>query len=249
MTPRASHHPLRTSIVEPAALTPERRAVMFALLSVWFEGYGEEYFNEELGDLDHCVLQEDPDTGELVGFATVYRQEVDIAGTAVGAFHTAHCILERRFWGSNGLVRAMVTEMVDRARADRSGRLWYWSYSAVGYRSYRYMPMLFVRHTPNADQTLDGLDRALRDHIGRECFAQYYDAGTGTVDWKWQGYGLTEEARAISDAKLDSPAVAQFRRLNPRWADSVEVLCLARLTDDNLTPFGRRWFPAAQPTV
>lgn len=246
MTPRASHHPLRTGIVEPAALTPERRAAMFALLSVWFEGYGEEYFNEELNGLDHCVLQEDPGSGELVGFATIYRQETEIGGTPVGAFHTAHCILERRFWGSNGLVRAMLTEMVARARADRSGRLWYWSYSAVGYRSYRYMPMLFIRHTPHLDDAPDGLDRAFRDHIGRECFARFYDADSGTVDWKWQGYGLTEEARAISEAKLDSPAVAQFRRLNPRWADSVEILCLARLTDDNLTPFGRRWFPAAQ---
>ncbi|MGR0184934.1 hypothetical protein [Azospirillum aestuarii] len=243
MTTPAARPPLRTSFVEPAALTPERRAAMFALLSVWFEGYGEDYFNEELEDLDHCVLQEDAGTGELVGFATVYRQATEIGGTAVGAFHTAHCILERRFWGSNELVRSMVAEMVARARADRSGRLWYWSYSAVGYRSYRYMPMLFVRHTPHPDLPPDDLDRAFRDHIGRECFAQYYDPDTGTVDWQWQGYGLTEEARAISEAKLDSPAVAQFRRINPRWADSVEILCLARLEDDNLTAFGRRWFP------
>ena len=241
MTALPSRPPLRTSFVEPAALTPERRAVMFALLSVWFEGYGETYFNEELEDLDHCVVQEDAETGELVGFATVYRQVIEIDGTAVGAFHTAHCILARRFWGSNGLVRAMVAEMVSCARADRSRRLWYWSYSAVGYRSYRYMPMLFVRHAPHPEQAPDALDRAVRDHIGRACFAQYYDAGT--VDWRWQGYGLTEEARAISEAKLDSPAVAQFRRINPRWADSVEILCLARLEDDNLTSFGHRWFP------
>ncbi|SMH47143.1 hypothetical protein [Azospirillum agricola] len=238
MNPR----PLRTSIVGPAELTAERRSVMFALLSVWFEGYGEDYFNEELADLDHCVLQEEPETGALVGFATVYRREAEIDGTPVGVLHTAHCILERRYWGSNGLVRSMVAEMMERARADRSGRLWYWSYSAVGYRSYRYMPMLFTGHTPHADQPPGPLDRAVRDWVGRECFAQYYDAETGTVDWNWQGYGLTEEARAISEAKLDSPAVAQFRRINPRWADSVEILCLARLDDANLTGFGRRWF-------
>ncbi len=34
MTALPSRPPLRTSFVEPAALTPERRAVMFALLSV-----------------------------------------------------------------------------------------------------------------------------------------------------------------------------------------------------------------------
>lgn len=239
---------LRTRIVAPADLTAERRAVMFALLSVWFEGYGEEYFNKELCDLDHCMLQEVPETGELAGFATVYRQETEIAGTSVGAYHTAHCILDRRYWGTNGLVRAMVAELIARARADRSGRLWYWSYSAVGYRSYRYMPMLFVRHTPQPERSPGPLERAFRDHIGRECFAHYYDSVTGTVDWKWQGYGLTDEASAISEAKLDSPAVAEFRRLNPRWADSVEILCLARLEDENLTPFGRRWFPAMQNT-
>ncbi|MCW2241044.1 GNAT family N-acetyltransferase [Azospirillum canadense] len=238
--------PLVTSVVGPAALTPELRSALFVLLSVWFEGYGEDYFNEELADLDHCVLQRDAETGELVGFATIYRQESDFDGRAVGVYHTAHCILQRRYWGSNGLVRSMVAELLDRARADRSGRVWYWSYSAVGYRSYRYMPMLFVRHTPHAEAPLGDFDRVVRDWVGRECFAQYYDTETGTVDWNWQGYGLTEEARAISEAKLDSPALALFRRLNPRWADSVEILCQAQLHDDNLTPFARRWFPARQ---
>lgn len=235
--------PLRTRIVGPAALSTERRAAMFALLSVWFEGYGEEYFNEELTEVDHCVLQEDAETGQLVGFATLYRKETVIDGAAVGALHTAHCILHRRYWGSNGLVRAMVGFFLDAARRDGTGRSWYWTYSAVGYRSYRYMPLLFRRHAPHADRPLEPFERALRDWVGRECFAQYYDPQAGVVDWNWQGYGLTEEARAISEAKLDSPGVALFRRLNPRWADSVEILCLARLDDANLTDFARRWFP------
>lgn len=238
-----SRSPLRTSIVDPAALTAERRAAMFALLAVWFEGYGEAYFNEELADLDQCVIQEEEETGELAGFATLYRKEPVIGGVAVGILHTAHCMLHRRHWGSNGLVRAMVGHFIDQARADGGGRPWYWTYSAVGYRSYRYMPLLFRRHGPHPEAPPDPLDRAVRDWVGRECFEQYYDPEAGLVDWNWQGYGLTEEARAISEAKLDSPGVALFRRVNPRWADSVEILCHARLDDDNLTDVGRRWFP------
>ncbi len=235
--------PPRTSVVAGADLSAGRRAAMFALLSVWFEGYGEEYFNEELTDIDHCVLQEDAQSGELVGFATLNRLETAVDGTAVGLFHTVHCMLDRRYWGSNGLVRAMIAFLLERVRDDGTDRRWYWSYSAVGYRSYRYMPLLFRRHVPHPDQPPGPFDRALRDWLGRECFADYYDAEAGVVDWNWQGYGLTPEARAISDAKLDSPAVAEFRRLNPRWAESVELLCLARLDDGNLTGLAHRWFP------
>ncbi|WP_431854959.1 hypothetical protein [Azospirillum sp.] len=239
-----SRIPLRTSIVGGgAALSPARRAVMFDLLGVWFEGYGEDYFNEELDGVDHCVLQEEPDTGQLVGFATLYQREPVVDGRAVGLFHTLHCILDRRHWGSNALVRAMVAFMLDHARGEDGGRPWYWHYSAVGYRSYRYMPSLFRRHAPNPEQALDPFDRAVRDWVGRTCFEQYYDTESGLVDWNWQGYGLTEAARAISEAKLDSPGVSLFRAVNPRWADSVEVLCQARLSDDNLTDFARRWFP------
>ncbi|CAO3437075.1 hypothetical protein [Azospirillum doebereinerae] len=240
--------PLRTSIVPGADLSAERRSAMFALLSVWFEGYGEAYFNEELEDVDHCLLQEDAETGELVGFATVYRRETEIDGQAVGVLLTAHCILHRRYWGSNGLVRAMLSFMLEHVRADESGRVWYWMYSAVGYRSYRYMPVLFRRHGPDPETPLGPLDRAVRDWVGRETFEQYYDPEGGFVDWNWQGYGMTEEARAISEAKLDSPAVAQFRRVNPRWAESVEILCQARLDDGNLTDMARRWFPRTKKT-
>lgn len=243
MNPR----PLHTSIVGGAALSPERRAAMFVLLSLWFEGYGEDYFNEELEEVDHCLLQEDAETGELVGFATVYRRETEIDGQPMGVFLTAHCILHRRYWGSNGLVRAMLAYMLEQARADRSGRVWHWMYSAVGYRSYRYMPLLFRRHAPNPERILDPADRALRDWVGEETFEHYYDAQSGAVDWKWQGYGMTAEARAISEAKLDSPGVALFRGINPRWDEDVEILCQARLEDDNLTDFGRRWFPKPKP--
>ena len=234
-------NPVRTSVVANELLGPADRERMFTLFGQWFEGYGEEYFAQEAAAVDHCVLLTDAVTSELVGFATLYQTVALIGGRAVGVFHTPHCVVDRPYWGSNELLRAMVGFMFDQALRVRPEHPWYWHYSAVGYRSYRYMPMLFQRYAPRLGHELDPFDRQVRDWVGHRHFAQYYKPAEGVVDWNWDGYGLSPQALEINEAKLDNPAIAAFRQLNPRWSEAVEILCQAPLTLDNTTKVARRW--------
>ncbi|WP_207478705.1 hypothetical protein [Arenibaculum pallidiluteum] len=236
-----SSRPVSTSIVAGGSLGPDDRRRMFALFGQWFEGYGEDYFAQEAEALDHCILLHDEATSELVGFATLYQTVAAVAGRTVGIFHTPHCVVDRAYWGTNELLRGMVAFMFDQALRVRPELPWYWHYSAVGYRSYRYMPMLFERYTPRLDHATDAFDREVRDWVGHRYFGQYYKPAEGVVDWNWAGYGLSGMALEINEAKLDSPAIAAFRQVNPRWAEAVEIICQARLSEDNATKVARRW--------
>ncbi|EWY40924.1 hypothetical protein N825_33880 [Skermanella stibiiresistens SB22] len=241
----AAHPPVTTAIVPASSLGAGQRRTMFRLLSLWFEGYGEDYFKQELDKLTSCVLLNDAETGKLVGFATLDQLETLVGGVEVGVFQTVHCVVDQAYWGTNEIMIAMVGHMFDHALSVRNDIPWYWHYSAVGYRSYRYMPMLFQRHVPQIDRRSGRFETELRDWVGFRYFEKYYQPETGTIDWNWEGYGLTPLAAAIDEAKLNSPAIATFRALNPRWRESVELLCQAELSLDNLTRTSKRWLGRA----
>lgn len=230
---------LRMDIVPPSALSADERACMFSMVSAWFDGYGFDYFQQELDAADLCYVQRVAGSGEMAAFSTVHRRIFQRGDAEVGVFHTAHCIVARAHWGS-GHVFEMIADLARRGRAEPKDRSWFLSYSAVGYRSYRYMPMLFREFLPVADCKTRTLDHDLRDRIGAAFFGDYYDPAAGVIDWNWPGYGLTPEARDISSAKLESAALRSLADVNPHWDRGVEILCLASLAESNLTGIGRR---------
>jgi hypothetical protein len=227
-------------IIPTQELPAGLRATLFDACSDWYVNYGEEYFFQELDLSEHTFVLTDRANGDFAGFGSLRRLELDVAGQAVGAFYTGHAFSHPGYWGTHEPVRSMVAHMLRHAAAHRE-REWFWLYSATGYRAYRYMPALFQAYVPQENGAPDPLADCVRALVGRRNFEQYYDEATGLIDWQWEGYGLSRQAAEITAAKADNAALRDYARFNPKWAEGVELLCIARLTSDNLTRLARHW--------
>ncbi|MDO9712728.1 hypothetical protein [Paracraurococcus lichenis] len=231
-------------VVPTASLSEDQWETLYGICLIWFTGYGLDFFREECGKSRHCILMHDDADGPIVGFANLYQQEAVIAGRRVGLFYTGHCFALKEHWGSSALIRGLIALMGREMRGADPDITWYWHYSAIGFRSYRYMPLLFRHFIPQVDHAADPFDRALRDRLGEEIFGDVYEPGSGLIDWNCEGYALSSLASEISDAKLANSTISVIDQLNPRWAEGVEILCQARMSTDNLTRLSSRWIKA-----
>ena len=208
---------------------------MFALLSTSFTGVDALTFNADLDEKSHVILLEDAG-GIVRGFSTlrVYKTQVpDLDATIV---YSGDTIVDRQFWGSAALPASWLT--VIRALTSGAGtRDVYWLLLTSGFRTYRFLPVFFREFYPRAGS--QPASRTLVDALAHEHFGDRYDAERGVVRFP--------RPQVLVSALLDVPRgrildehVAFFLEQNPGFANGDELVCLTKISGDNLTAAGRR---------
>jgi hypothetical protein len=212
---------------------------MFTLLDRYYLHASREQFETDLGEKEWVVVGNEAETGRISAFTTLMRLHTCVDGTLVRAFFSGDTVTEATFWAHHDTARGiglLLTHMLEIAE-DVEGP-WYWFMISSTYRSYRLLPMIFREahpaphraRPPQVTRTLEALTQAK--------FGGGYDAQASVVRFPHAtvfrpGY----EARAVVSS---DPWEEFFLQANPGRGEGDRLASLAALSEDNLTPLGRR---------
>ena len=210
---------------------------MFSLIGAHFTGVDRHTFDRDLDDKTGAILLED-DSGTLRGFSTIVAYESRAAGRPVAVVYSGDTIVERAWWGSPALARTWARAVRQLAPSDGQRDV-YWLLLTSGFRTYRFLPVFFRDFTPRVNGPRGDSDAKLLEALAFERFGPQYDPPTGIVRLD-RPQVLAPDLLALPEGRLPDPHIAFFVQRNPGYVNGDELACLARISDDNLTPAGRR---------
>jgi hypothetical protein len=117
----------------------------------------------------------------------------------------------------------------------------YWLLIVKGHRTYRFLPT-FARHYIPHHALAAGRDARIREVLAAEKFGERYDSRAGVVRFPACMGRLSPALADIPQRHLRLPEVAHFVALNPGYRDGDELVCLCRLSPENLRPRAAKIF-------
>jgi len=218
------------------ALDAPRRSSMFVLLRSHFIGVDRDTFESDLLQKNWVILLEDH-RGVLRGFSTllVYPESVD--GVALTVVYSGDTIVAPEWWGSSALPLTWLRALRQVTPLHGSRQV-YWLLLTSGFRTYRFLPVFFREFLPGWDCARSADDVLLRS-LAKAQFGKRFDPSAGIVRLD-RPQVLAPELLDVPQGRTQDPHVAFFLERNPGYVRGDELVCLARVADDNLTPAGRR---------
>lgn len=221
-------------------LSLRQQEEMFALLSRHFDGVTQTQFQKDLAEKNWVILLER--NSRLVGFSTLLAYETLFDGEPVSVIYSGDTIVAPEAWNSPALSRAWIA-CVRELRAHYPHGKYYWLLLTSGFRTYRFLPVFWREFYPRFDEPTPPEQKRLLDLLARERFDSQYDFKKGIVRFA-QPQKLRNGMNTIPSGKTTDSHVAFFLKQNPGHISGDELVCLTELTDENLTPAGRRMVEA-----
>jgi hypothetical protein len=227
---------LMNGLLPREALSGAQRDEMHALLSHHFDGVTREQFERDLAEKNWVVeIRRD---GRLLGFSTLLAYEAHFDGRALTAIYSGDTIVAPEAWGSPALARTWIAA-VNHLRAARPSRPCYWLLLTSGFRTYRFLPVFWREFFPRHATPTPPHEERLLHHLAATRYGAWHDASSGIVRFP-RPQRLRGHLGAIPTGRTADADVAFFLSRNPGHADGDELACLTEISEDNLTPAGRR---------
>ena len=244
----ATVQPLESLVFAPgaiathrAALTPAQRDEMLRLMDAHFHGVTVEQFNRDLDEKD-WVLRFTRDD-QLIGFSTLQIHRAVHEGRCLNVIYSGDTVMAPEAWGSPLLARAWIA-LVRELQSRHSTGPWYWLLISSGFRTYRFLPVFWREFWPRFDAPTPD-SPSLLGELARLRFGDRFDPGAGVVRFE-NPQQLREHLSSVPEGKTEDPHVRFFLERNPGHAQGDELVCLAELSDANLTAAGKRMVRSAR---
>jgi hypothetical protein len=218
-------------------LDASQQAQMYRLLCTYFEHVTWQQFTRDLAEKQWVALLTDAASGQVQGFSTLQRLHACAQGRPVVAFFSGDTIIHRDYWGETLLPRLLGQHAFHLSSGSTAPV--YWFLICSGYKTYRYLPLLFREFYPTWQWPMPPDVKQVLDTLARHKFGERYDAARGIVRLS----GATPLRPGVADLtphRLQDPHVAFFAAANPGHTQGDELACLAELCPANLTRAGQR---------
>ena len=223
-------------LVERATLGSADVTDMYRLFTTHFERVSEARFREDLESKDWVIRIRD--RGGLLGFTSLRCMHVTLEGRRLDLLYSGDTIVKSEARGTTVLARTWI-ESVRRIRERGGISELHWLLLVSGFRTYRLLPVFWQEFFPNCRTEMPASVRATMDSVASRVFGSHYDRECGVVRFA-EPQPLRPEFAGIPQSRLRDPHVDYFASINPGHAAGDELVCWARLSDDNLTEAGRR---------
>jgi hypothetical protein len=223
-------------LVPESDLTAADRAAMLALLGAHFEGVTAEAFARDLAGKNWVVLVEREN--RLVGFSTINLFEALIQGEHLTVVFSGDTIVAPEAWGAAAFPRAWIEGVYALRRRHPHGRF-VWLLLTSGFRTYRFLPVFWREFFPRFDRPTPPAWQQRLDELASIAYRNWFDPASGLVRFE-NPQRLRTGLADIPAGRADDPHVAFFLRRNPGHLNGDELVCVADLSPQCLTPAGRR---------
>lgn len=218
------------------ALLRRERDEMFELLAHHFDGVSRDQFENDLAEKNWVILLS---RGvRLVGFSTLLAYETTVDREPVSVIYSGDTIVAPEAWGSSTLARAWI-DTVHQLRQFYPRGGYYWLLLTSGYRTYRFLPVFWKSFWPHfANPTPHDQEILLRSlALGR--FGERFHPDLGIVRFQ-NPQRLRRDLAFVPAGRIVDPHIRFFLERNPGHGRGDELVCLADLSESNLTSAGRR---------
>lgn len=234
---------MKAKLISKADLPDADLEAMFALFSTHFVEVPRSRFDADWSEKTHTILMRDGET--LKGFSTLAVYETRYRDEPLTVIYSGDTIMDPSAWQSSVLSRAWCASMA-RLREEYPRGRFLWLLISSGYRTYRFLPVFWREYYPHHEKPTPPEVQELLHHLARERFGETYDPATGIVRFP-EPQVLSDGLRGIPPERMRDPRIAFFDRVNPGHPQGDELVCLAEISEENMTRACRRvWFSGTE---
>lgn len=221
-----------------SALSPALVDEMQQLFSEHYELPCPEQFRRDLAEKDQVVLLREECSGTLQGFSTLAIYTTTVQEREIGVVYSGDTIIRPAFWGTPALPSVWIKRVL--ALASELPQPVYWLLISSGYKSYRFLPVFYREFYPRYNCPTPPELQAIMDELAQQRFGDQYDPTSGVVRFAGGATPLRPGIADVSEERQRNPHIRFFLECNPGHAQGDELVCLTRISWENLTPAGQR---------
>lgn len=224
-------------IVPVSSLTSAAIEEMLGLFEAHFRVMAVDLFVRDLRR-KQLVIQILDGEERLRGFSTIASFRFAFRGSKLGVVYSGDTIITPEYWGTSILPRAWLQAVVKMAVT--LPRPLYWLLLSSGYKTYRMLPTFFQRFFPRFDQDAPEEVEALIRHVAGSLFGDQFHEESGVICFGEGATPLRPGVAEVDERRWRDPHTAFFLERNPGHHRGDELVCLAEICNENLSPAGRR---------
>jgi hypothetical protein len=211
---------------------------MYALFERYYANATRDDFEADLAEKEFVIVAQSVEDATVRGFTTLRRLRTVVDGEPIAAFYSGDTIVDRTSWGQLALQRVWAATVWQEALKLSDARI-YWFLTSCAYRTYRFLPLFFKIFFPCYSAEMPQQVRIDRDSLGRLQFGDQFDSATGVVHFR-HATPVREGMADFAESRLHDPHLAFFAQANPGFARGEGLVCLAQISESNLTAAAKR---------
>lgn len=227
---------LKGKIIKAAELCEQDTLTMFSLMDEFYDHMRLEVFLRDLQNKDYCVLLYD-ENNRIKGFSTQKILCVPVDGKDIYGVFSGDTIIHKSCWGSSELFKVSIRFFIEYGKQFGD---FYWFLISKGYKTYKILPAFFEVFYPCSKTRTPPAAKRIMDAYGDFLYPGEYDSADGVVKYKTVKDRLRDGVADITEATLKNEHVAFFAEANPTYYKGDDLVCLAQMSEDNLTYFARK---------
>jgi hypothetical protein len=227
---------LHGKIIEIKLLTEQDKKTMFSLMEEFYDDTSFPVFMEDLKEKDYCILLFDINN-IIKGFSTQKIMSVEVGAEKVYGVFSGDTIIHKDYWGGLELYKLFAEYFIGYGKRYKS---FYWFLISKGYKTYRMLPLFFKEFYPNYKEKTPVYEQEIINFFGSVKYPEEYDKESGVILYKGIKDKLKEGVADITEKQLKDKNIIHFLKLNPEYFKGNDLVCIARLTEENLRPAVKR---------
>jgi hypothetical protein len=227
---------LHGKVVEVKVLTKQDRLTMFSLMAEYYDDINFPVFIKDLTEKDYCILLFD--TNKIIkGFSTQKIISIRVRAEIIYGVFSGDTIIHKDYWGSLELHKLFADFFINYGKRYKG---FYWFLISKGYKTYKMLPVFFIEFYPNHKEKTPFYEQEIIDSFGNTRYPEEYDKTSGVILYKETKDKLKTGVADITEKQLKDKDIQYFIKLNPDYIKGNDLVCIARLTEDNFKPAIKR---------
>jgi hypothetical protein len=229
-------------LIEVKRLTDVCIKAMFMLMDTYYDKMTYSNFISDLNEKEHCILLID-ESGRIQGFSTQKFISFPLNSKEIHGVFSGDTIIHKDYWGSFELYRVFAQSFIKYSEQFTN---FYWFLISKGYKTYRMLPLFFKTFYPNYLEQTPVYEKKVMDAFGHFKYPGEYNKKTGIIEYPGEKVKLKQGVADVTLKQLKDKNIQFFINANPDYMMGNDLVCLARLEQDNLKPAARRLFMGEQ---
>jgi hypothetical protein len=214
---------------------------MLQLMQAHYTHVTETMFLKDLSEKQYIGMIRDAEN-TCQGFTTYVIDPKACAGDDYHIIFSGDTIIHEDHWGSQIMMKGWCTSVGTMVATDTS-KPWYWYLMSKGHRTYMYLPLFFRSYYPSLEQVDDQEPLALiADQVSRILFGKDWKKDRGIISFQDHHGAMNADLTDATYKKANNHHVRFFIEKNPGFHKGDELVCIARLSQDNLMRSAKELF-------